>query len=37
MNPIKILTFISFVIVLSFNVSADSRLDEIVVTAQKKA
>ena len=37
MNPMKILTFVSFLIVLTFNVSADSRLDEIVVTAQKKA
>ena len=37
MNPMKILTFVSFLVVLTFNVSADSRLDEIVVTAQKKA
>jgi outer membrane receptor protein involved in Fe transport len=37
MNPTKYITFLIFLIAFSLNASADSRLDEIVVTAQKKA
>ena len=37
MNPTKYITFLVLFIAFSLKASADSRLDEIVVTAQKKA